>query len=268
MTRTQWICAKYGATRTLTSTMVQLKNWREVWRLRCNGVTNGPTSLRFRRGLILRYRPEDVAFAQYVEVFRYKMYRQLIREPQHGAMVDIGANIGMVSLDWATRLPHIRVHSYEPHPGTFAMLTENVAANRLHDRVICRQEAVGREPGTLTFYTVGQSILTTAYNDHVNPATGGFTASTVSLDEVVERCTQDSSIDLVKIDTEGAEADILEGARPQTLNAIRQFVIEYHDALCEHALARCVRVLGNAGFHCITRPVAPQLGMLYAVSKR
>ncbi len=267
MTITQWGLAKYGAARTLTSTVIQLKNWRELWpRLRRNGVTTEFPTLRFRRGLILRYRPEDVALAQYVEVFRHKIYRQLIHEPRHGAMVDIGANIGAVSLDWATRLPHVRIHSYEPHPRTFAMLKDNVAANHLPERVICYQEAVGRTAGRLTFHTTDISVLTTAYTDHANIATGEFTASTVSLEEVIERCAHDGPVGLVKIDTEGAEADILEGARPQTLRSIRQFVIEYHDMLCEHALARCERVLGDAGFHCITRPVAPQLGLLYAIS--
>ena len=178
--------------------------------------------------------------------------------------MDIGANIGMVSLDWATRLPHVRVHAYEPHPGTFAMLAENVAANHLSERVTCHQQAVGREIGMLTFHTANESVLTTASKDRAGDATGELTASTMSLDEVVERCEEDLS--LVKIDTEGVEADILEGARPQTLKAVRQFVVEYHEALCEHALTRCKRVLANAGFHCITRQVDSTMGLLYALS--
>jgi FkbM family methyltransferase len=204
---------------------------------------------------------------QYWEVFRAKVYRQYIREPRRGAMVDIGANVGAVSLDWATRLPHVRIHAYEPHPGTFAMLAENVTANHLHERVICRQQAVGREAGMVTFHTADKSVSTTAYKNRALSATGEFTASAVSLDEVIECCAQDGPVGLVKIDTEGAEADILEGARRQTLKAISQFVIEYHDAICEHALARCERILADAGFRCIARPSAPDLGLLYAVSE-
>jgi FkbM family methyltransferase len=268
MTITQWVLAKYGAARTLTSTVVQLKNWPELWpRLLRNRTTAESPALRFRRGLVLRYRPEDLALAQYVEVFLHKIYRQLIHEPRHGAMVDIGANIGAVSLDWASRLSLVRVHSYEPHPRTFATLQENVAANHLPERVICHQEAVGRTAGTLTFHTTDISVLTTAYTDHTNGATGEFTASTVSLEEVIERCAPDGPVGLVKIDAEGAEADILEGARPQTLKAAGQFVIEYHDTLCEHSRARCERVLSDAGFRCISRPLAPQVGLLYAISR-
>ena len=267
MTVAQWGFAKYGALCTLASTVIQLQNWREVWPfLRHHPTRTELPSLRFRRGLILRHRPEDVAGGQYYDVFRHKIYRQYISEPRRGAMVDIGANVGMVSLDWATRLPHVRVHAYEPHPDTFAMLAKNVAANRLLERVICHQQAVGRGTGMLTFHTAGESVLTTASKDHAGNATGEFIASSVSIDEVIERCAQDGPVGLVKIDTEGAEADILEGARPQTLKAIRQFVIEYHEALCEHALSRCKRVLANSGFHCITRPMGPTMGLLYAMS--
>jgi hypothetical protein len=135
MTSRQWMLAKYGAARAVISTMVQLKNWPELWpRLRRDGIMTDSPTLRFRRGLVLRYRPEDVALAQFIEVFLHRIYRQFIREPRHGVLVDIGANIGAVSLDWTSRLPHIRVHSYGPHPRTFAILEENVAANSSRER--------------------------------------------------------------------------------------------------------------------------------------
>ncbi len=75
--------------------------------------------------------------------------------------------------------------------------------------------------------TIVQLKKTTAYKDRTHNATGEFTASAVSLDEV----------------------------------------IEYHDYLGDHALARCERVLANAGFHCITRPLESEVGLLYAVSE-
>ena len=59
--------------------------------------------------------------------------------------------------DWAIRLPHVRIHAYEPHPATFAMLAENIAANHLLERVICHQKAVGREAGMLTLHTNDQA---------------------------------------------------------------------------------------------------------------
>jgi FkbM family methyltransferase len=287
MTPTRWLQAKYQALRTLTSIVAQVDNWREVWPCyRARGNTGDLPALHFRQGLAIRHRPVDCMYSQFDEVFLQKVYRQFVKEPRDGVMVDIGANIGVVSLDWASRLPHVRIHAYEPHPATFAVLSENVAANHLEPRITIRQQAVGRQAGTLTLRSMAEgSTLTTAYEnsrDEASTASAGvgsfcpqagqwwgtiadkFTVSTVSLDEVIERCAEDVTVRLVKIDTEGAEADILEGARRATLGAIEQFVLEYHDIFCPDALARCERVLTDAGFKYVVRPLAPGLGMLYA----
>lgn len=262
MTAAESIQGRYYALVTLVSMIAWFDNWREVWGCYRRGTELPP--LRFRRNLVLHHRPGDVALVQFYDVFRDKNYRRYITEPRHGTIVDIGANIGVVSLDWASRLPHVRIHAFEPHPGTFAMLAENITANHLLERVICHQQAVGREAGTLTFRTAGLSVLTTAHKNLADNATGEFTASTVSLDQIVERCAQDGAVGLVKIDAEGAEAEILEGARPETLKEIRQFVIEYHDSMCPNALVRCEGVLTGAGFRCAIRPTQTNLGMLYA----
>jgi FkbM family methyltransferase len=287
MTPMQWLQSNYQAVRTLTSIVAQMDNWREVWPCyRARGNTDGLPTLHFRHGLAIRHRPVDRMHGQFAEVFLFKAYRKFIKEPRHGVMVDIGANIGVVSLDWASRLPHVRIHAYEPHPTTFAVLSENVAANHLEPLITIRQEAVGRQAGTLTLRSMAESsTLTTAYENSKNERPTGsarvcsfcpeagqwwgtvadeFTVSTVSLDEVIKRCAADGPVRLVKIDTEGAEADILEGARRETLGAIEQFVLEYHDIFCPDALARCERVLTDAGFKYVVRPLAPGLGMLYA----
>ena len=287
MTPMQWLQSNYQAVRTLTSIVAQMDNWREVWPCyRVRGNTDGLPTLHFRHGLAIRHRPVDRMHGQFAEVFLFKAYRKFIKEPRHGVMVDIGANIGVVTLDWASRLPHVRIHAYEPHPATFAVLSENVAANHLEPLITIRQEAVGRQAGTLTLRSMAESsTLTTAYENSKNERPTGsarvgsfcpeagqwwgtvadeFTVSTVSLDEVIERCAAGGTVHLVKIDTEGAEADILEGARRETLGAIEQFVLEYHDIFCPDALARCERVLTDAGFKYVVRPLAPGLGMLYA----
>lgn len=265
MTPMRWLQSNYQAVRTLTSIVAQMDNWREVWPCyRARGNTDGLPTLHFRHGLAIRHRPVDRMHGQFAEVFLFKAYRKFIKEPRHGVMVDIGANIGVVTLDWASRLPHVRIHAYEPHPTTFAVLSENVAANHLEPLITIRQEAVGRQAGTLTLRSMAEgSMSTTAYNSS-NETADEFTVSTVSLDEVIERCAADGRVRLVKIDTEGAEADILEGARRETLGAIEQFVLEYHDIFCPDALARCERVLTDAGFKYVVRPLAPGLGRLYA----
>ena len=119
-----------------------------MWPSTVTTITRLGYPLRFRRGLILGI-ARGRLFAQYVEVFRYKIYRQYIANPGAERWWN-RRNVGMVSSDRATRLPHVRVHSYEPHPGTFAMLAEKWPEPSAQTGNM-PSEAVSREPGILTF---------------------------------------------------------------------------------------------------------------------
>lgn len=263
MTAAESVLGKYYALRTLVTMIVRFENWGEVWRCYRQGAELPP--LRFRRGFVLHHRPEDQALLQCYEVFRDKSYRRYITEPHCGTMVDIGANIGVVTLDWMTRLLKIRVHAYEPHHTTVAMLRANIEANGLASGITIYPEAVGGCAGMMALRAGGLSMQTTAYGVCATArALEEFSVPMVALDKVVERCIGEGPIALAKIDAEGAEAEILEGARLETLQEIRQFVIEYHDNLCPDALARCQRVLIGAGFRCATRPATVVQGLLYA----
>jgi FkbM family methyltransferase len=254
---------KYYALRTLASMIAWFNNWGEIWHCYRRGADVPP--LRFRRGVVLRHCPEDQVLLQFDEVFRDKIYRRYITEPRRGTIVDIGANIGVVALVWMTRLHEIRVHAYEPHPATFARLRANIESNGLAPRIVTHPEAVGGRTGGVVLRAGGPSMETTVYGAGATAyALEELSVPMVTLDTVIERCIGDGPIALVKIDAEGAEAEILEGARSQTLKEIRQFVIEYHDGLCPNALVRCERVLAAAGFRCASPPARPAQGLLYA----
>jgi FkbM family methyltransferase len=255
---------KYYALRTLLTMITWFDNWGDVWACYRKGIELPP--LRLRGGPILRHRSQDQALLQFYEVFRDHQYRRHISENEGSVMVDIGANVGFVTLDWAARLPNVRVHAYEPHPATFAVLRANVEMNCPPSRVSLHREAVGRESGEVTLLETALSMETSAYGAGYSAnKSEEFKVPVVALDHVIERCQAEGTIGLVKIDAEGAEVDIIEGAQPETLRGIQQFVIEYHESLCADALGRCKRMLSGAGFHCITRPATPSQGLLYAL---
>ncbi len=262
-----WVRGKFYALRTLAEMMRWFDNWRAVFD-GYRGRTPLPP-LRFRRGFVLRHRPCDEPVATCREVFRDRSYRRFVHESSAGVMIDLGANIGVVTLDWATRLKGVTIHSYEPHPATLAMLAANISENRLAQRVRIYNEAVSRAPGTLVLRTFWCSVLTSAYAEPAeadgNNESCSVRVPAVSLDEVIARCAGQGPVNLVKMDVEGAEADILEGASQSTLKKIGQFVIEYHDNLCTQARARCERVLVAAGFRCRARQLFERQGLLYAI---
>jgi FkbM family methyltransferase len=173
--------------------------------------------------------------------------------PCDATMVDIGANIGAVSLYWAAPPSSLRVQAYEPNPSAFDTLRDNVEANGLRGRINVFPYAVGRDDGELALWVDVPTALSTAYLDH-SPAEGGRRISVpmVGMEQVWRHIDQ-RDIWLLKIDTEGAEADILEGAPAAMLKATANVIVEYHDNICPGAFTRCREVLDAAGFRCRTR---------------
>jgi len=126
--------------------------------------------------------------------------------------VDVGANIGVYA-GWASRLvgPGGRVLAFEPVPATRDYLEHVIALNHL-DNLQLIPEAVGAQSGTVTLWVLPRaSGLTTAL-----PPTAGSAAQPVEVplttldDELAARGGPAPA--LVKIDVEGLEIAVLQGA--------------------------------------------------------
>jgi FkbM family methyltransferase len=213
-----------------------LVNWRETSQAYLDAAPLPP--LRFRNGMTLEHGARDAAAFLFFEVFAHRCYRAGLSKRSAGTVIDIGANIGAFTLDCAARHPAIEIHAYEPDPETCAVLRRNVAANRLEKRVTVWNEAVTAKAGPLTLWRGDNSAVASAFlSERKGEA---CTATGVTFDTVAGRAG--NRIALLKIDAEGAEADILEGAR-LTLDAVERIVAEYHEWLVPDVKARIVGVL-------------------------
>lgn len=253
------IVGKYVAARALYRMIRWLKNWPEVWSAYRNQLPLPP--LRFRCGFTLHHKSGDEPLLLMYEIFVDDCYPR--NEIKEGIIVDLGANIGAATLMWACESEKITVHAYEPNPTTNQTLRENILANNLGERVSVYDDAVGRENGELQLRTDLPSMEVTSYVSVLSTKGTSTTVPMVDLNEVVRRAGL-GDIALLKIDTEGAEADILEGASPSTLRSIKQIVLEYHDSLCPDAYKRCRRILDEAGFRVRTSPINQHQGLMYA----
>lgn len=124
---------------------------------------------------------------------------------------DIGANCGQYTLLAAHAVgPSGAVHAFEPMPATFRILEEHVRLNRLSN-VTLNQAALWNENGELELGSdEGQSGLWS-----VGLAAGDPTpvkVRAVKFDDYV-REHGITRVDLIKMDIEGAEPFMLEGAR-------------------------------------------------------
>jgi FkbM family methyltransferase len=129
-------------------------------------------------------------------------------------VLDVGANIGYCTLVAASRVGSSgMVHAFEPVEGLRSRLGQHVQLNQLEQRVTIHSEAVSRASGPIQFFESGwglnHGLGTTVAT--ANPGSVTRTIPAVTVDEFVRRKSV-ARVDLIKIDVEGAEADVLVGA--------------------------------------------------------
>lgn len=126
----------------------------------------------------------------------------LLTDPA-GIALDVGANIGTTSAIFSQHLPDGLVYAFEPGPNNFAALETNVAVNGLNN-VRPFRLALAAKSGIVKFFEDA------AYGHIATDGAGGDVAS-ISIDDFVNSRSL-SRVDFIKIDVEGFESGVLEGA--------------------------------------------------------
>jgi FkbM family methyltransferase len=123
-------------------------------------------------------------------------------------VLDIGANIGYYTLIFANRVgPQGRVFAFEPEPGNFALLEENVTANGYRNVTLSRVAASDREGGARLYTDPGNPGDCRIFDSHDHRPS--LEIETVRLDEYFDAFPR--GIDLIKMDVQGAESAALQG---------------------------------------------------------
>ncbi len=145
-------------------------------------------------------------------------------------LFDVGANTGQTALELLARYPAARIFSFEPHPTTFAQLRTTISP---HPNVTATNSAIGAAPGVLPMTTYDLSTINTLRPDF--HASGRFRATNfidVPVTTLDLFCATHAipTIDLLKIDTEGFDLMVLQGATTLLANGKVTFVyVEFND---------------------------------------
>lgn len=144
--------------------------------------------------------------------------RRLLVNRTQPVMIDAGANSGQWLTSIKQTFPGARVRCYEPDERAFTILRETA---RGLSEIECIQCALGREPGTLTFFrnadSVTSSLLQPAAQKRPLPYAEKLAAmDTVqmevrTLSDELRRQNIDH-VDLLKTDCQGFDLRVLEGA--------------------------------------------------------
>ena len=180
--------------------------------------------------------------------------RRTVHEGQH--VLDVGAHVGLFAMHMADRVgPAGTVHAFEPFEENADCLEMAVRENRFQARVTVERKAVGRGSGTSSLVFAPGSLNTG----------GGFlaragsplpyghasrTVATVALDEY----PLPRPVSFIKIDVEGAEPLVFEGARrllaedrPVILSELHPLQLARVSNVSAPAFIERMRALG---YHC------------------
>lgn len=145
-------------------------------------------------------------------------------------VVDVGANIGITALYYLSLGPQVRVHCYEPVPRNVERLRENLAG--YEDRYTLTEAAVWDRSGTVDFgleHTgryggIGQASETT------------IAVPCLHIDEALRTALEHADrVDVLKVDTEGAEIATVAAIAPELLDRIGVIYFETEERPVLHA---------------------------------
>ena len=152
--------------------------------------------------------------------------------------IDIGANIGTLSLKASTLVGEGKVYSFEPHPNTFKYLEGNIALNSFSN-ISAFNVGLGEKQGVLRFTDNRSDDQNSVSED------GDIEVTINTLDQY-----EISDISLLKLDVEGFEKFVLEGAK----STLAKTKVLYNESWESHfnKFSYCtgdvIKLLNEAGF--------------------
>ena len=170
-------------------------------------------SLTWSVPLLAPHDPDAVARYLKHQDFPYRAITQTREAGIGGAMIDIGANIGRMSISRLTLGDATLAYCIEPDPLNYACLVRNIRDNGLAGLALPDRLAIGAYNGTVRLERAkspgGHRVLSEGMT------TGRETVEVPisTLDAWVERMGIDlDTVRFVKLDVQGGEVDVLSGA--------------------------------------------------------
>lgn len=196
-----------------------------------------------QHGFVLRFHPSNLASQLWIDPHErdepLRFFRDYLQPGDR--VIDVGANIGDTVLVASVQVgPSGRVIALEPHPRTFQFLRENIALNRAAN-VELFNVAAGA--------AAAAALISDDRRDDMNRIGGGSVPVTVArLDDLVG---DEQSVTLLKIDVEGYEKLVLDGA-PRLLARTACVYLEVcapHFAHFGYSSRELLTRLVDSGFH-------------------
>jgi FkbM family methyltransferase len=183
-------------------------------------------------------RPGTSDLSVFHQVFILRAYGCLDGARDVRLIIDCGANVGYSAIYFLNRFPEAHVVAIEPDDGNFRLLQQNLApygnrASAIHSGVWSHR--------------CGLSMSKEKYRDgrewarQVRPCASDDQPEFLAVD-VATLLTNSGheTISVLKVDIEGAEAEVFSAGDRRWIDVVDNIAIELHDATCESIFMKAI----------------------------
>lgn len=153
-------------------------------------------------------------------------------------VVDIGGNIGMVSIFLAKMYPFLKIYAFEPVRENYENFLENIKLNNIPKGTITvENKAVTKDGRAVTMRVCennsGGATLADVTSDKSIYGYRGtsINVESITLEEIFAK-HKINELKLLKIDCEGSEYEILYNTKESILKNIQNLIGEFHKSEC------------------------------------
>lgn len=150
-------------------------------------------------------------------------------------VVDIGGNIGMVSIFLAKTYPFLKIYAFEPVRENYENFLENIKLNNIPEGTITVENKAVTKDGRKVSMCINENNSGGSAVSDIQTDKAGYVYRPTSMD--IESITLDEiytkykikELKLLKIDCEGAEYEILGNTKESILENIKYLRGEFHN---------------------------------------
>ena len=171
------------------------------------------------------------------------------KQEKIATILDVGANIGCASLYFHTLFPTAHIFSLEPEESNYKRLQRNISLN-FNSNIIPHRAALATQPGKLQIsrdFRDGKEWGARFVKYHDSQDSDMQHADAIDIWGLFEK-SGFNKVDLLKIDIEGAEADLLRNSEFKLFikNKVKRLVIEVHEEFI--GVSEVIDILVSLGF--------------------
>ena len=162
-------------------------------------------------------------------------------------IVDLGSNIGFSVLHFKAKFPDAHIIAVEPEKHNYDHLVKNVSH---HKNIDCLQNAIWYSKKNLGIFDSGLGEYGFRVVEGNQKLVGNVDA--ITMDDIIARYNL-KTIDILKIDIEGAEKDLFTYNYESWLPKVRCIVIELHDSFLPGCATAFFKAISSREFNIFCR---------------